>query len=176
MIPRMRRLTLVLLSPLLAASFLAAQSARAPEIDSITAREMRADLFFLASDAMQGRLTNTPANRIAADWVLSRFERLGLQPGGHDGSFEHRYALMTASLGERQRDAHRRAAESSRHTLGLSAVGEEFYPHRFSANAAVEGAVDVRRLRHRLAGARARRLPRRRRAVASRSSSIANRA
>ena len=136
MIPRMRRLTLVLLSPLLAASFLAAQSARAPEIDSITEREMRADLFFLASDALEGRLTNTAGNRIAGDWVLSQFQGLGLQPGGHGNSFEHRYALMTATLGSGNA---MRIAMADSSLSATPAVGAGFYPHRFSANATVEG-------------------------------------
>ena len=73
---------------------------RAPQIESITERELRANLFFLASDALQGRLTNTPENAIAADWVRSQFESFGLLGGGHGGGFEHRYSLMTASLGD----------------------------------------------------------------------------
>ena len=92
-------------SACLALTAASAQTPRAPQIDSITAAEMRADLFFLASDAMQGRLTDTPENAHCRDWVCSRFERLGLEPGGQDGAFDHRYALMTASLGDGQRAA-----------------------------------------------------------------------
>ncbi|MGI8617910.1 MAG: hypothetical protein ACR2L6_02330, partial [Gemmatimonadaceae bacterium] len=58
----------------LAAVTLGAQQ-RAPEIESITQRDMKADLIFLASDAMGGRLTATPQNAIAAEWVASRFAR-----------------------------------------------------------------------------------------------------
>ena len=43
------------------------QSARAPQIESISSAQMRADLFFLSSDAMQGRLTDTRENAIAAE-------------------------------------------------------------------------------------------------------------
>src|SRR5690606_1120267 len=78
----------------------AQEGARAPQIESIRADEMRADLFFLASDGMRGRLTDTPENALAADWVRSRFERLGLRPAGHRGTYDHHYALMTATLGE----------------------------------------------------------------------------
>ena len=95
----MRRRLAVLLVAMSAATSLA-QSSKAPQIDSIKMAEMRADLFFLASDAMQGRLTDTPENTIAADWVRSRFERLELKPGGQGGSFDHRYNLMKASLGQ----------------------------------------------------------------------------
>ena len=91
---------LAILFSVLAVSAPAAQSTRAPQIDSITAAELRADLFFLASDAMQGRLTDTRENALAADWIVSRFERLGLKPGGNGGGFDHRYSLMTAALGQ----------------------------------------------------------------------------
>jgi hypothetical protein len=116
-----------------------AQSARAPQIDSITQEELRADLFFLASDRMQGRLTNTPTNELAADWVLSQFEGAGLRPGGHNGSFEHRYALMTAALGDG--NAMSIGALPASGTRSDLRLGEEFYPHRFSANAATEAPL-----------------------------------
>ena len=115
-----------------------AQSSRAPQIESITQEELRADLFFLASDRMQGRLTNTPTNELAADWVLSQFEGAGLRPGGHGGSFEHRYGLMTATLGDGNGltlgDAQSPATSEYR-------VGEHFYPHRFSATAGATAAL-----------------------------------
>ncbi len=134
----MTRALAVLLVAMSAATSLA-QSSKAPQIDSIKVGEMRADLFFLASDAMQGRLTDTPENAIAADWVRSRFERLGLKPGGQNGSFDHHYNLMKASLG--QGNAMSIGLLPSSGTRGDLKLGEEFYPHRFSANAAAEGAL-----------------------------------
>ena len=55
---------------LVAAATLSAQQ-RAPEIETITQQDMKADLFFLASDSMRGRLTDTPENKLAAEWVAS---------------------------------------------------------------------------------------------------------
>ena len=130
---RTRLLFWLLAVPALAA----AQASRAPQIDSIRHDQLRADLFFLASDAMQGRLTNTPTNGIAADFVLSRFERLGLKPGGQNGSFEHRYQLMTGAIQEGNA-ASIVAAAGRRNDLGLL---QEFYPHRFSGTGEVEGEV-----------------------------------
>ncbi len=115
------------------------QSARAPQIESIKAAEMRPDLFFLASDALQGRLTDTPENAIAADWVRSRFERLGLEPGGQGGAFDHRYNLMKASLG--QDNTLSIGAVGSGNTRADLTLGGDFYPHRFSANASAEGTI-----------------------------------
>ena len=53
---------------------------RAPQNESIRQEDLRADLFFLAGDSMRGRLTDTEENRAAADFIRSRFERLGLKP------------------------------------------------------------------------------------------------
>ena len=53
---------------------------RAPGNESITQADLRADLFFLAGDAMRGRLTDTNENRATADYIRARFERAGLKP------------------------------------------------------------------------------------------------
>jgi Zn-dependent M28 family amino/carboxypeptidase len=134
----MRRLIFTL-SIVVAAAAAAAQSGRAPQIESIKSAELRADLFFLASDALQGRLTDTAENAVAADWVRSRFERLGLKPGGQNDSYDHRYNLMKASLGEG--NAMSIGLVPSGGTRSDLRLGEEFYPHRFSANATAEGPL-----------------------------------
>ena len=72
---------------------------RAPGNESITQADLRADLFFLAGDAMRGRLTDTNENRATADYIRARFERAGLKPVAGNSYF-HNYNLMTATLGE----------------------------------------------------------------------------
>ena len=86
----------------LAISALSAQSAKsaaAPGIDTITQADLRADLFFLAGDAMRGRLTDTNENRVTIDYIRSRFERAGLKPAANVAYFQT-YNLMSATLGE----------------------------------------------------------------------------
>ena len=72
----------------------------APQNGSIRKEDLRADLQFLASDLTRGRLVGTPEYALAAEFVRSRFERLGLTPGGPDGSYFHSFNLVTATLGE----------------------------------------------------------------------------
>lgn len=59
-----------------------------PALSSITAAELRGDLSFLASDALQGRYTPSPGLEVAAEFIASRFREAGLQPGGEDGYFQ----------------------------------------------------------------------------------------
>ena len=108
---------------------------RAPAIESITQADLRADLFFLAGDAMRGRLTDTNENRVTIDYIRSRFERAGLKPASGNSYF-HNYNLMTATLGEGNRleiamDGVTRELKS----------GQEFYPQRFSGTAHVTAPV-----------------------------------
>ena len=120
----------------LISSCLLAQN-RAPAIDTIRREELRADLFFLASDAMRGRLTNTPEYDLTAEWIASRFARLGLQKlDGTGDTFFQRFDLVTAKLGETNKLSfgtvdNRRSAK----------FNEEFYPLNFSTSGDVKGKV-----------------------------------
>src|SRR5438128_11252275 len=71
----------------------------APQNDSIRQDDLRADLFFVAGDSLRGRLTDTEENRAAADFIRSRFERMGLKPAAPGNSYFQNYNLMTATLG-----------------------------------------------------------------------------
>lgn len=71
----------------------------APCNESIRQQDLKADLYFLAGDAFQGRLTGTAGNNLAAEFIASRFERLGLKRVGSDGSYFQQFLLSTATLG-----------------------------------------------------------------------------
>jgi hypothetical protein len=47
---------------------------------------LRADLTFLASDALQGRMSLQPGDEVAIQWIASEFTKAGLQPAA-DGSY-----------------------------------------------------------------------------------------
>jgi hypothetical protein len=115
---------------------LAAQE-RAPHDDAIRQEDLRADLYFLAGDAMRGRLTDTDENRAAADYIRSRFERAGLAPVAQGHSFFQSYNLMTATLGDDNGLDIVSGDAGTRHLRG----GQEFYPHRFSASGDVTAPI-----------------------------------
>jgi Zn-dependent M28 family amino/carboxypeptidase len=107
----------------------------APRSDVITSLKMRADLEFLAGDALRGRLTDTPENAIALAWIASRFKWLGLKPMGANGTYFLPYGLLLGSLGS---DANElvvtRGDQVQRFDLTTG-----FYPHRYSASASATG-------------------------------------
>src|SRR5436309_4866323 len=76
-----------------AALFIAASFAQLPpaavQIASrLTVNALKADVSFLASDALQGRGTPSPGLDIAAEYIAAQFRRAGLEPAGDDGYFQ----------------------------------------------------------------------------------------
>jgi len=66
-------------------------------LETIDAAEIRSDLEFLASDALKGRDTPSPEQRIAARFIGARLGRLGFEPGAPDGWY-WTYDMPTASI------------------------------------------------------------------------------
>ena len=113
----------------------AARPSRAPGSDVITIPKMRADVEFLAGDALRGRLTDTPENAITLEWVAARFKWLGLKPMGASGSYFLPYGLSVSSLGTGSNElAITRAGQTTRYGLTTG-----FYPHRSSAATTATG-------------------------------------
>jgi hypothetical protein len=113
---------------------------RAPAIETIRKEELKADLFFLASDSMRGRLPGSPEYAVAAEWIAARYARLGLQPLARDGSFYHRFDLVLSRLAEGNRLTVSTGPDSRR----MARQGEDFYPLIFSADAEARGRVVFR--------------------------------
>jgi hypothetical protein len=61
---------------------------------------IRADVGFLADDALEGRGTAARGYEIAARYVAAQFEGTGLEPGGTDGTFFQHVPLRQGSPDE----------------------------------------------------------------------------
>lgn len=62
----------------------------APAANAFDAERALADVQYLASPDLHGRLSGTEDAEDVAEWVAAEFERLGLQPAGQDGTyFQH---------------------------------------------------------------------------------------
>src|SRR5436305_5994514 len=99
-------------------TFAASQSPIAPRNNAITAAKMRADLEFLSGDLFRGRLTDTPENALALEWVKSRFEWLGLAPKGANGTYFLPYKLSLGDLGANNELAITRNGQTTRYAIG----------------------------------------------------------
>jgi hypothetical protein len=66
--------------------------------DRITTEQVRADLDFLASDALKGRNTPSPGFDAAANYIEKRLQRAGVKPLGDNGSYRQHYVMRESTL------------------------------------------------------------------------------
>jgi hypothetical protein len=87
----LRTLSLAFLVP----AALAAQSPESIEnaAASITSEDIIHRIGIIAHDSMMGRETPSPGLDMTAEYIAREFQRLGLKPGGDDGTFLQRYPL-----------------------------------------------------------------------------------
>ena len=69
-----------------------------PVGDLHAADRIRAHVEFLSSDLLEGRDTGSRGHRIAANYVAAEFRKLGLKPGGPDGSWLVEVPFRRATL------------------------------------------------------------------------------
>jgi hypothetical protein len=96
-----RTLALLVLAALTLASAAGAANRPLPTAEatsSITARELKKHLTFLASDELGGRYTLSPSNLIAARYLASQLEFYGYRGAARDGSFFQRVPLSYRSV------------------------------------------------------------------------------
>jgi hypothetical protein len=53
----------------------------------LRAADLKADLYFLASDALQGRMSLQPGDEAATQWVAAEFAKAGLEPAAGHSSY-----------------------------------------------------------------------------------------
>src|SRR5215813_3111897 len=106
--------------------------------DAISADEIRRDVAYLASDALEGRGSGTPGGAAAAAYIAQAFRRCGLEPAGSDGGYFRPFDVTTGvSLGTRNE---LRASSDPTDAASL-ACPDAFVPLSFSASAEATGGV-----------------------------------
>lgn len=92
------RISLILTALSLALAPMAARAQVAPEVPAISPLAVKAHVDFLASDELEGRNAGTRGHEVAARYVATRFEAMGLKPGGPNGSWYQMVPLAEYSL------------------------------------------------------------------------------
>src|SRR5690348_5823955 len=93
---------IVLAAGILSAALLASAQLTAPEqaaLDRISADSLRANLTYIASDAMRGRMTPSPELHKAAEYIAEQYRKAGLEPACNASYFQAApYAEFTPKL------------------------------------------------------------------------------
>jgi peptidase M28-like protein len=91
--------TLLLISiAVLALRVIAGPDTRGEAVNTIRAEKIKAQMYFLSSDALGGRDSGSREGRIAANYIAADFMRLGLKPVGDNGTYFQNFDLVKARL------------------------------------------------------------------------------
>src|ERR671919_2941637 len=82
----------------IALALLVVVSITSPAFAQVREDNVRAQLTFLASDAMQGRGSGTVFERIAAEYMGAQFRQFGLEPGGDTDSAGNKDFVQRVAL------------------------------------------------------------------------------
>src|SRR5574341_289800 len=98
--PCVKTLTFALAAALFTPALLHAQSPAsiARAVSSITPEDVRRRIGIIADDSMRGRNTPSPELEEVAAWIAAEFRRFGLKPGGDQGSYLQRYAILRKAV------------------------------------------------------------------------------
>ena len=128
----MRRLLLLFLP----CALILAQNPKIPKdarvgYESIKANDLSARLHFIASPELEGRETTTRGQKVAARYIASEFQRMGLKPIGDSGTYFQHFNVEVTKINEKSA-----IAVNTKQGVSSFAVGKDFY-----AYSAQEGPV-----------------------------------
>lgn len=119
----MRRLLLLLIP----CALLLAQNPKIPKdarvgYQSINANDLSARLHFIASPDLEGRETTTRGQKIAARYIASEFQRLGLKPIGDSGTYFQRFNVEATKISDKST-----LTVTTKKGTSTFAIGKDFY-------------------------------------------------
>ncbi|MCZ6766365.1 MAG: M28 family peptidase [bacterium] len=107
----------------------------------ILAADMREDVGYLASDELEGRMTGSDGERLAADYIAKRFESLGLRPLGDDGGYYQEFPFTSGiDVVKDDNDLAVESPKRPRKQIRFK-LDKDFRPLPFTSNGEVEGDV-----------------------------------
>lgn len=109
-------------------------------LQSITAREIKAHVFFLASELLEGRGNGERGLEIAADYIAAQFEDAGLEPIGDDSSFFQKIELTYSLLGK-PNILEIIGTNQAQDDISTYKIGKDFLPFGFSADKEAKAQV-----------------------------------
>jgi len=110
---------------------IAGQASAQTKADKAVIRQLKKDIGYLASDALEGRATGSEGERKAGDFIIKEYQKAGIQP--YMGQYRHPFTFV----------AGREIAGNAQITLGGRALkmGKDAFPLPFTGFQQVAGEV-----------------------------------
>ncbi len=107
----------------------------------ITATDLRAEVQFLASDELEGRLTGTKGTQMAANYIANYFKEIGLKTLGDKKTFFQEFPFISGSKLIPDKNHFYIIKDGIEKEPVKFDIDNDFLPVAFTANGEVEGPV-----------------------------------
>ncbi len=107
----------------------------------ITAADMRAEVNYLASDELEGRMTGSKGARLAADYLAAYFEKIGVRAPGDNGSYFQEFPFTSGVKLVPEQNGFQIFQEGEKKEPAGLAIQRDFIPLAFTAGGEAEGQV-----------------------------------
>ncbi|MDN3511145.1 MAG: M28 family peptidase [Candidatus Jettenia sp.] len=105
----------------------------------ITVADLRTYVHYLASDALEGRLTGTRGTQMAANYIADYFRKIGLKTLGDNGSYFQEFPFVSGVEVIPNKN-HLQIMKKGMERISFE-IDKDFRPLAFTANGEVEGQV-----------------------------------
>jgi Zn-dependent M28 family amino/carboxypeptidase len=122
---------------------------------SINGEDLKAHVYVLASDSLEGRETAEPGQRMAAAYIASHFKRIGLKPLGTDGSYLQPFEVEVTKVDPLRSHMVVNASEAWNQPWGQGFLSMSMKDTSVTASVVIVGYTDTRiapELRSKVAG------------------------
>jgi Tol biopolymer transport system component len=106
---------------------------------AISADDLRREVAYLASDALEGRMTGSKGAQLAAEYLAESFRSAGLKPLGDHGTYFHNFEFNSGVRVVTNQNQLRLVQGGN--PAASFAVEKDFRPLSFTANGSVDGEV-----------------------------------
>ncbi len=107
----------------------------------ITVDDLRAEVQYLASDEMDGRLAGTKGAQMAADYLARYFNGIGLKPLGDAGSYFQGFSFISGTKTVPHKNYLQVVRDGNAKDTASFDAENDFLPLSFTTNGEVEGQV-----------------------------------
>ncbi|MFO0794733.1 MAG: M28 family peptidase [Candidatus Brocadiaceae bacterium] len=107
----------------------------------ITEADLRAEVGYLASDELEGRLTGTKGARMSANYIADYFQKIGLKPQGDKGSYCQEFPFIAGTKIIPDQNHLCIIKEAADKEVIQLEVNRDFVPLALTSNGEAEGQV-----------------------------------
>ncbi|HHT9127349.1 MAG TPA: M28 family peptidase [Candidatus Wujingus californicus] len=112
-----------------------------PFSSEINVSDLKAEVQYLASDKLEGRMTGSKGTQMAANYIVEYFKEIGLKPSGNNGTYFQEFPFISGVKILHDKNCLQITKKGNEDVELKFEVNKDFIPLGFTTNGEAEGQV-----------------------------------